>query len=335
MRRKPKISICVNTWQELYPMFGVNLDIFTLLIKCLEAQSFKDFELVIVDREYKKRKEIFSDIRKSFGIKYVPPKRSPWESLDKNAITIANAKNSALCLCSGDWTIMLDDCEVPTHEDWLAQIWDYAQDSITLKPIVHMCDFRHKPVKVDTDPIVGWMRQQKPQRSYYQASGHSRAYSFRTLVYEFLNGFDERFDGGWGSEDCNFFERIDKFKLIRHVLGNDRQHALALISHHPNLLYGKYSGRICNEAYAMYTYGNINRYRELQANVKLLEFSDIESIRSKCNSCALRKGGMCKLTEPPNLNYYLEIQPVFDLAQKRREVLNVYGNTYGAFNPWE
>ena len=321
------LSIVLNTKQDLCPMNGLDEDIFTVLINQLSSQSYKDFELVMVDRFYNERRYDMDKRKRSFPMKYIPTKPSPWFELDKNAITISNDRNAGIIMASGDVIMCIDDCCVPMHTDFLKMYMEHLQRGILLRPILFGYDYSKKPVKIDSDPLVAW-RATQPKKEFHEVSGNCpRCYFFPTKTYEDLGGFDQNFDGSWGCEDSDWYKRVDKSGIKRFITGNG-QHHIAVI-HHKNLRYS-HSGYVCNEAYAQWKYEQIDKLNHVVANQRNLDDTDISAIRLRCQTCPTK----CERNEPPGLELYMKMQRTFSLADQRKDMTKAFGSKTGAFDPW-
>ena len=329
----PKISVVMNTHNELYPMPGRDKDIFTVLIDALKDQTFQDFELIIVDRLFEERKDTFSKLKLPFPFKYMPPKPSPWWKAYPIATTISSDRNSGIMLAGGELIFCLDDCVIPSHSYLLGQVWECWEKEVLLRPLTFNYDYRQSTVKITPDALIGWLETQE-KREFHEVSGKAMGnYLLPATVWESINGFDERYDGAYGSEDSDVWERVDRLGVKRYVL-SENQHHLALIWHdHPLRDFRGTVHHVCNYAYAHWTYDKIHNHDMIQANVRILEPSDLEEIKLSCRVCPVTS--MCKPKEPWGLEHYLEFQSVFDLADVRKEMLKEYGDVYGVLRPWE
>lgn len=324
------LSIVLNTKQEMHPMVGLDEDIFTVLINQLSSQSYKDFELIIVDRFYNQRRYEMDKRKCPFPMKYIPTKPSLWYLLDCNAVTIPNDRNAGIIMSSGNAIMCLDDCCVPMHTDFLKMYVEHLNRGVLLRPIACNYDYSVKPVKIDWDPVVAWRATQQ-KKEFHEVSGNCpRCYFFPTSVYEELGGFDEHLDGSWGCEDSDFYNRIDKLGIKRYITGNG-QHHIAIIRHE-NKLYSHSANyhHVCNEAYAQWKYERVSKFSNIVANQRLLDESDISAIKLGCQTCPMK----CGKQEPPGMELYLKMQRTFSLADMRKDMTKVYGSRTGAFDPW-
>ena len=110
----PTVSICIPTIYT--PERTSDLE---RLMYSLEAQSFKDFEVIIIEgKEYEELKRITVKLRKNFSIKV----------FEQQAKGLANARNEAWMKSNSDICVFIDD-DVVVTKYWLEEIVKvYAND---------------------------------------------------------------------------------------------------------------------------------------------------------------------------------------------------------------
>lgn len=233
-----KISAVMATARDDFPIMGLpDVHIFQPTLESLENQTFKDFELIIVDALYPKRKPW---VRKwSFPIKYVPahPKHRFW--LDKGLWNVAGMLNTGLLYCEGELVVRLDDCcEIP-DENYLKRIWaNYQSGYFPLA--MHVRYHAGRPARVNKEYLrngyeakctirevsdraellknlygeggivrdTRWPTVEKygqmiaPPEWFYGYSSFSLGAALK------INGFNELFDGLKGQEDQDFGIRL-------------------------------------------------------------------------------------------------------------------------------
>lgn len=117
------ISVILCTARNNFPIIGLpKLHIFEPTFKSLKEQTFKDFELILVDALYPQRKG-FVEKGWGFPIKYVPPHPNHRFWLDNKRWNIAGMLNSAILHVDGDLIVRIDDCSQFTP-DFLQRFWD-------------------------------------------------------------------------------------------------------------------------------------------------------------------------------------------------------------------
>lgn len=137
----PEITVLMTTARGDHTLIGMpNIHIFELPLETLKRQTFKDFEFIVVDSLYEKRKNYFKKVDLPFPVKHVPPKSSPW--IDRGMCHIANDWNTGIIHAEGELIVRMDDWTKPavfstgvydghqvTYSDfnsnYLAKIWSW------------------------------------------------------------------------------------------------------------------------------------------------------------------------------------------------------------------
>jgi hypothetical protein len=164
------------------------------VIEDLSNQSFKDFELIVVDGNEKVQFEPsrlhvrFQKLNCPFPVRWVAPRENIWTRNKK--VCIANYRNTGLRLARGELVVNLDDCPVlpPHYLEVFAQGWK-----------------QHGVCAAATWPKRNDHRRPGLVTQPGQCFGFS-SYP-REAAFE-LGGYDESFDGGQGLEDCDWSTRL-------------------------------------------------------------------------------------------------------------------------------
>lgn len=157
------------------------------ILNDLERQTFRDFELIIVDGLYNHRKLPF--INYNYQIKHAPPRETIFTKLKK--VSISAYRNTGLIYANGELCVNLDDCcELP--RDYLGKIWyGYNKHGVCISP---------------TWPENGDIRKEgivnKTNESIYGFGSYPLNIAIK------LNGYDEAYDGSQGLEDVDWFIRL-------------------------------------------------------------------------------------------------------------------------------
>ena len=180
-----------------------------LLIRGIEAQAKKrdDIELIVVDALGRPAREIgFYPIPAITKLVETTPKPTIWQGAHRltehDFFANANARNTALVLCSTDYICFVDDRCRP-DKDWLAQVRRGAKrrDSVICGP----CD-RHEEWGISVDH----RRKQEPKGKKACSGGWCYGGN-HALPLEWaldVNGFEEGCDPV-GLEDCAFGHMLE------------------------------------------------------------------------------------------------------------------------------
>jgi len=234
------ISCILCTAREDYPILGLpKVHIFEPTIRSLVKQSFKDFELIIVDALYDKRSNHdFS--RLPFTVKHVPPHPNHSFWLKRGLWNVAGMLNTALLHAEGDLIVRLDDCcEIPDR-DYLKKFWEYYESGL-FALAMHVRYHAGKPARVNEEYLKEGYEAKYAQmpkedrtmllRRLYGENGivrdtrwptverQGRMIAYPEWFYGYssfsleaalrVNGFNELFDGVKGQEDQDFGIRLD------------------------------------------------------------------------------------------------------------------------------
>lgn len=186
------ISILYVTARGLYPMLNNELGAYDLLAQCLEAQTFSDYEIIVVDAlNTLPRREIEHAVRRSSGgARFLRPRATPWVRM--GAFAVASARNTGLTWVQGGTVVGLDDCW-SIGPRYLARIAELAAEGRYATATLSMTGTAYPPQPPGEVPAD-------------QYCGGLTSYPLAAAVA--INGWDERFDGGKGGEDCDFFDRL-------------------------------------------------------------------------------------------------------------------------------
>ena len=144
------ISVIIVTARGDYPIIGLpNTFIFEPTFRSLEKQTFKDFEVVVVDALYPRRRW-FMERRFSFPVKYVPPHAGHRFWLDRGLWSVCGMLNTALLHVEGELILRLDDCcEIP-DPNFLKRVWEFYQSGY-FPMAMHVRYHAGKPARVSNE----------------------------------------------------------------------------------------------------------------------------------------------------------------------------------------
>jgi len=259
-----KFSVVMHTCRE--DNAGLPAPVLQMMLDSMVSQDYRgDFELIIVDLLWDRRKETFQRmcsgiIRTKAGIEvpvlHIPDKSSPFK--DRNLLRIATPKNTGLFFARGTHVVFTDDCQV-IPENALSLLGEWAEQGAGAT----MCyekriwggpegndrttgvDQRgaHIGVPTGTGKVV-------TARDIGFLGGTMSMVPIETL--EAVNGWDEMFDGSRQLEDADMILRLaahgqlmayeNRARIIEYECGNYGD----VVSTQPIK---------CNGAYAQYVWG--------------------------------------------------------------------------------
>ena len=191
--------------------------VFRFLRETLEAQTFKDFELVVVDGIYEKRHLEVAEYMKGFPF---PFKHIP-EGKRTKRYALAQADNVGIKESSGELVVWLQDF-ILIPPDGLQKYWDLYQahpDAMYTGVDGRISVLPDGPVDLEnpTDILMGgtWKRGRldyvnqrgfdKEIRQSYDAFEFELNWAaFARTVAEDIGGFNEEFDHGFAYDNTEF-----------------------------------------------------------------------------------------------------------------------------------
>lgn len=347
------ISVIMPTARDDYSLMGLpNMHYLEPTLNSLEAQCFKDFEFIIVDALYDKRKIDLS--KYSFPVKHLPvhPKHRYW--LDRKRWAVCGTLNTALMNAEGELIVRVDDCSQFDRE-YLQRFWDTYETGkwamamhvryLNGLPAVYDNKYREEGYEAkyslkfeegDRSEILdklygeGGLIRDSRFPVVERSGGKMIApldwmygYSSFTLDAALkVNGFDELFDGDKSLEDVDFGSRLE-MAGYKNMFQLDVKNQVIEHEHMPipeRLIKGGVKPIKCN--YAIF---KINRkYGTWRANTGALTENMVkqiveESLKPPCS---------------PKPNFYdsdcsgdlfwewVDNPPQFDLKMQRYEELN-------------
>jgi len=328
------VSIIMSTARDDYPLLGLpKTHMFEPLVSSLNKQSFKDFELIIVDSLYEDRDASSLD-EAAFRVKRVPPKQSPW--LDVGMFHSANSFNTGIIHAEGELLLKLDDCMEIQHRDHLKRVWKwYNRGFIPLQTYQYY--FKGSPAvysETIIDEMLALGHFTLDDERFLRRGWSDEVYNVGELVRDTrlkhfniehktvkhdwyygvssvplndaldVNGYDEAMDGCRGMLDLDFGSRLEMKECNPFIL--DR--SLMLIEHLNDSLSHKVIKRKVNflDKYAIYSLNREkNRYR---ANEQEPTSEDIEFIKNNSETF-----------DPQWFDFWTKNQRTFSLKEIRLE----------------
>lgn len=182
-----------------------------LALESLKTQTFKDFEYIIIDGFWKRRKDAVKELIEKSGISFpcihIEDKPSRWKG---KMPAICNARNTGLIFANGKYIVFCDDnCKMPPnwleiHLRWLEKGYIVAGTWIEYKSIdndgkgvyIYEPEYRYTIVKEPKIVTGGWL--------------YGINFSFPLEIALDINGFDEYLDGELGQDDIDFGIRSER-----------------------------------------------------------------------------------------------------------------------------
>lgn len=345
------ISIILPTARENYSIIGSpNLHIFEPTLESLKNQTFKDFELIIIDGLYHFRQELFQGKpfhkdKFSFYIKHIPIEHNSTHNhrfwMDNKRWNVAGTLNTGIIHSNGELLVRIDDCSM-FENDYLKKFWDGYQSGY-FPMAMHIRYLEGKPAILDNKYLkIGYETSKfdketlnnlygegglvRDTRYRYVKDAGGRMIAYVNWYYGYssislngalkINGYDELFDGDKNLSDVDFGSRLElagnKNKFILDVNHQVIEHEHIPVSE--SLIDMKKNIK-CN--YAIYLLNrNKNRWR---ANSDILSEKDVEfirneSLKSPCSDAHFYDDN-CK---GKMFDIWAKNQPIFDLKEERK-----------------
>jgi hypothetical protein len=167
----------------------------------LNLQSFKDFELVIVDGLRDQRKDA---PLATFRVTWVSPTPSFWTAHRK--VAISRYRNSGIAHCNGELIVNLDDCcELPVNYlEYFAHAW--TKHRVCLSPCWPESGDSRRRGRVAA--IQQALHPSVPGSELRPCPGVYGFGSYPREVALSLNGYNEWFDGAQALEDYEWSTRL-------------------------------------------------------------------------------------------------------------------------------
>jgi glycosyltransferase involved in cell wall biosynthesis len=339
-----KISVIIPCARDDYSIIAMpDTHIFEPTLASLESQTFKDFELVIVDALWDFRKEYFNDKKFSFPIKHLKPKSSIWSQI--GAWQVCNQLNTGIIHSQGKLIVRIDDCS-SFGPDYLQKFWQwyqkgyfaqalvvyhhgtkpmvygeeakqlYAQTLMstgeTYEQIVEKLNKLYKPGEIIRDSRWRFIEGE----GQFYGNMKEWWYGYGAIPLEALlkiNGYDENFDGKKSLEEVDLGSRLEMAGYGNLVLDE----SLTVVEHFHGPISRKvvfYEGKpaCCNFALYKLNQGK----KRFRANSDKLTEDDLKYVwEETCREPCSHSNGADYNYEM--FKFWSENQPIFDLREER------------------
>ena len=241
------------------------------LLDDLSQQTDQNFELVVVDGLYHRRKAAVAEMaaKVGFEVRHVPPRASsPWVRMKK--VAICAYRNTGIATARGSLVVNLDDCcELPpNYVDMFWRAWSSYGVAVAMT-WPRQNDYR-RPGRVDRPGAV------------YGFGSYPRELALQ------LNGYDEAYDGAQGLEDTDWSTRLFNAGLPQALIDLPGFNNIRQVPHSAEAINAaRPRCKCCNAAW------NTERvWRQVQvANTRSLWSA--EALHRLVGPCQLLRDGMC------------------------------------------
>jgi len=348
----PEISCILCTARDDYPIIGLpHVHLLEPTLKSLARQTFKDFELIIVDALYDHRK-CYDFTRLPFPVKHVPPHTNHRFWLDRRRWGVCGQLNTGLLYAEGELVVRIDDCS-EFEDGYLQKFWEGYQSGY-FPMAMHIRYLEGKPARVNQDYLKKGYEAKYSQtleeegrakllKRLYGENGVVKdtrwptveahggrmiapvnwMYGYSSFSLEAalkVNGYDENFDGDKSLEDVDFGSRLEMAGYRGMFLLDT---SLWVIEHEHKLIPEDVVTRNVKNIKCNYALYLLNRRKgRWRANADKLTEADIEflieeSLRPPCSPRPHFyeddfRGELFKL--------WADNQPIFDLREERLTV---------------
>ncbi|MDG6925597.1 MAG: glycosyltransferase [Nitrososphaerota archaeon] len=345
-----KVSVVLCTARDDHCLVDLpDVHLFTPTVVSLQKQTFRDFELIVVDALQSQREGFFRNV--GFPVKHIPPKASPFAS--NGMWAVCNAMNTALLHAEGELIVKVDDAS-QFAPGYLQRIWNWY--SIGLFPLslvryrrggatVRFDDSARSyylsqmgnaaeaeygnlaKEKLDTlETLYGKGNAIDDSRLPYMKESFAVApwnwvYGYVAAPLELfldLNGYDEAFDGKKSLEDVDLGLRAynmghkDSFILEKGLWAEENFHSLVS----ERVVWSRARPAMCNYAILrLHENQKVTRANTRRFTSQELSFLKKESQKTPCSHSG---GADYDLGEA--FRFWAENVPVFDLKTMRREL---------------
>lgn len=344
------ISVILCTARDDYSIIGLpTTHILQTTLKSLSKQTFKSWELIIVDSLYERRRNMFKEFNFDFAVKHIPvhPNHRFW--LDRKRWNVAGALNSGIIASDGELLVRIDDAS-EFSPDFLQRFWTgYEQGFFPLAMHTRYRDGKQAYYTEEYRQQGYEFQREKPDRQQVLQQFYGKGqpirdtrwpvveqkggrmigppqwfYGYSSLSLEAalkVNGFNELFDHDKGQEDQECGLRLS-MAGYRDMFLLDVNHWVIEHEHLPipeDVIQGGVKVAKCN--YGLYLFNE--RKEQWRANTKPLSLDDCMWIRDRCPLCVNYQ--RCLGEELAGKFYedgeefllWLSHQPVFDLREER------------------
>jgi hypothetical protein len=327
MSQAPFFSVIITTCRDAYPLKHMrDKHILEQMIENCKRQTFKDFELIIVDLMWTYRrnwiKQTYGDL--DFPVLHIIDKDSPFR--DYKLIRICTARNTGLLYARGQCVIFTDDGQEWT-ENSLERLHSWGSRGHGATCRIHR-DNGKGPIEIDSRWMsYGLEGKNRARVVSAEHIGHLGGSLSMVPIDRMLqcNGWDEMFDGARQLEDSDMCKRLGATGLRMAFEGHPKVVEYALDSCSGHILRRKRKVK-CNGSY-FYPIFRETPHR-IRANNRVLTDEEISTfVGGECleldeqGHCSMPPCDPCLIEwdRPQLLSIYKDPRLVFDLEEMRAE----------------
>lgn len=309
------MSIILPTARDNYAILGLEkIPTLTPTIESLKTQTFKDFELIVVDALYEDRPKLFqgdlfnaSDL--PFAVSHIPLENNSvfnhgyWR--DQARWSVCGALNSGIIHAKGELLVRIDDCSEFGH-DFLQRFWDgyrngYFPMAMHIRyiggvPALYNSNYIERMLKEgETHSNMDTLRKVYAENDLVRdtryrfvkdkggamIAPHNWYYGYSSVPLKAalkINGYDELFDGDKSLEDVDFGSRLE-MAGYKNKLHLDINHQVIEHEHMPISSRVNKPGKPIKCNYAIYL---LKRKRKSwRSNASRLTRRDLRFIRAE------------------------------------------------------
>lgn len=325
MNERPLFSVIVTTCRGDHPFLHKrDWHVLDKIIENLQRQTFRDFELIIVDLCYDHRMEYLDLAEKvDFPLLHIPDKDSIFRDL--SMIRICSARNTGLFYARGRNVIFSDDGQ-EWSDDALQCLVPWAQNGAGATCRLHR-DNGRGPIEIDSRwasyQIEGTLRTKVVQANDIGYLGGTLSMVPIEAMLD-CNGWDEMFDGSRQLEDADMAKRLGARGLKMALEGHPICTEFAMRSCKADKVRNHMTAK-CNGSYCYPLWEQ--EPDRVRANTTLLSDDHLSTfVKGCCTKLALDNS--CMVSEDkcdmlPNrralLKIYQDLRLVFDLRELRKQ----------------
>lgn len=347
----PRMSIILTTVRDDFSLVDLpHVHIFQPTVESLQKQTFKDFELIVVDGLQRERDGYFQDV--GFAVRHVLPKPSPYAKRGQWAV--CNSFNTGLLHARGELVVRLDDaCQFDAK--YLERLWcwhtlGYFPLSLTLyhkggriaryDGAARNHFMEQAAARGETpDDIARKIEHTDALYRKHQAIEDTRlsamtgdiqiapwnwVYGYVALPLKILlavNGYDEAFDGKKSLEDVDLALRVsslgypNKFVLDKglRVVENFHRDASSRV------MWDTERPAACNYAILKLH----ERQRTVEANRRRFTPEELRQIAEETRQAPCSHCGGSDYALDEGFSWWADRVPTFDLVEMRRQTIEV------------